>query len=299
MARMAGLGNMAFANSHIVNTYAKFRPAPPASLIKAVVERVTEGQQKAGVSGGGAALVCVDMGCGSGQNTTLLAPYFTTVVGVDVSQPQLDVATRMHSNVGNVSFRIGSAEAMPFETGSVNLVTCCASVHWFNSPTFYREVDRVLCPGGVLACYSYLGCTPICEGRRLRDTLLQVWHELGTYWPKGHNLLLEEYATLPQLYPDDTHIGQVLAASVRSSFIPSPHPGDPWTCFLFIAADGMKTLKNIVANIDYLVLATFLHFFTLVPFLAISLHFSLHCIFSGYIHTVFSLHCTFASLRLF
>ncbi|MPC44104.1 putative methyltransferase [Portunus trituberculatus] len=126
--------------NHIVNTYAKFRPAPPASLIKAVVERVTEGRQKAGVSGGGAALVCVDMGCGSGQNTTLLAPYFTTVVGVDVSQPQLDVATRMHSNVGNVSFRIGSAEAMPFETGSVNLVTCCASVHWFNSPTFYREV---------------------------------------------------------------------------------------------------------------------------------------------------------------
>ncbi|XP_063851831.1 uncharacterized protein LOC135095077 [Scylla paramamosain] len=214
---MAESGTKAFANTHIADIYAKFRPAPPASLIRAVVQRVTQGQHKAGASGGDAAQVCVDMGCGSGQNTALLAPHFATVVGVDVSQPQLDMANRMQRDVGNVSFRVGSAEAMPFDAESVNLVTCSASVHWFNLDSFYQEVDRVLCPGGVLACYSYLGCTPICHGRSLRDTFLQIWHDLGAYWTQKHNLLLEEYATLPQLYPNDTHIGSSEGGFIVSS----------------------------------------------------------------------------------
>lgn len=186
---------MAFGNTHIAGTYVKFRPAPPPSLIKTVVERVSP------------ARLCVDMGCGSGQNTVLLAPHFTTVVGLDVSQPQLDVASQKHRDVGNVSFRVGAADAMPFENESVNLVTCCASVHWFNTDAFYKEVDRVLSPGGVLACYGYLGCSPICHGRNLRETFMQLWEDLDTYWTQGHRLLHKEYATLPQLYPSDTHIG--------------------------------------------------------------------------------------------
>lgn len=202
---MAKAADLVFANKQLANTYIKFRPAPPPSLIEAVVKYVNEGRRKAG--GGDAARVCVDMGCGSGQNTAILAPHFAEVVGVDVSQPQLDLAGQTYRDVANVSFRVGSAEAIPFEAASVDLVTCCASAHWFNFDTFYQEVDRVLHPGGVLACYSYIGCTPICRGVSLRETFKALWHELDAYWTRGHDHLWNEYASLPQLYPNDVHIG--------------------------------------------------------------------------------------------
>lgn len=36
--------------------------------------------------------LAVDVGCGSGQGTVLLAPYFTQVLGLDVSPAQLEMA---------------------------------------------------------------------------------------------------------------------------------------------------------------------------------------------------------------
>lgn len=34
----------------------------------------------------------VDIGCGTGQSTTILAPYFEKVTGYDVSESQIDCA---------------------------------------------------------------------------------------------------------------------------------------------------------------------------------------------------------------
>ena len=53
-------------------------------------------------------------------------------------------------------FRVGQSEVLPFEDNSVDLVTCCQAIHWFDIPKFYQEVNRVLrSKGGVLAVYGY------------------------------------------------------------------------------------------------------------------------------------------------
>ena len=53
-------------------------------------------------------------------------------------------------------FRVGQSEVLPFEDNSVDLVTCCQAIHWFDIPKFYQDVNRVLRPkGGVLAVYGY------------------------------------------------------------------------------------------------------------------------------------------------
>ena len=53
-------------------------------------------------------------------------------------------------------FRVGQSEILPFEDNSVDLVTCCQAIHWFDIPKFYKEANRVLRPkGGVLAVYGY------------------------------------------------------------------------------------------------------------------------------------------------
>ena len=45
---------------------------------------------------------------------------------------------------------------LPFDDQSVDLVSCCQAIHWFDIPKFYQEVNRVLKPEqGVLAIYGY------------------------------------------------------------------------------------------------------------------------------------------------
>ncbi|KAE8278518.1 hypothetical protein D5F01_LYC23423 [Larimichthys crocea] len=98
--------------------------------------------------------LAVDVGCGSGQGTILLAPYFTKVVGTDVSPAQLKMAVA-NSIPPNVSYRQCSAEELPFASGGVDLVTAMTAAHWFDRQKFLLEADRVLRPGGCLALLSY------------------------------------------------------------------------------------------------------------------------------------------------
>ncbi|XP_069020022.1 putative methyltransferase DDB_G0268948 [Embiotoca jacksoni] len=98
--------------------------------------------------------LAVDVGCGSGQGTILLAPYFTKVVGTDISSAQLEMAP-INSSAPNVSYRQCPAEELPFASGEVDLVTAMTAAHWFDRRRFLQEADRVLRPGGCLALLSY------------------------------------------------------------------------------------------------------------------------------------------------
>lgn len=98
--------------------------------------------------------LAVDVGCGSGQGTIPLAPFFTKVVGTDISLAQLEMALT-NSNPPNVSYRQCPAEELPFASGEVDLVTAMTAAHWFDRPKFLLEADRVLRPGGCLALLSY------------------------------------------------------------------------------------------------------------------------------------------------
>ncbi|KAF2346215.1 Methyltransferase type 11 [Trinorchestia longiramus] len=132
---------------HVFN-YAKFRPSPPASLIDAIIEFT-----KAKVPGG-ELQSCIDVGCGSGQSTPCLSPYFSKVLGVDVSPAQIEAANATEKP-SNVSYEVCQAEKLPLDAASVQLVTACQACHWFDMPTFFSETDRILVPGGVVALYSY------------------------------------------------------------------------------------------------------------------------------------------------
>jgi SAM-dependent methyltransferase len=64
---------------------------------------------------------------------------------------------------------------------SVDLVTVAQAAHWFDRPTFYAEVRRVLRPGGVVALWTYELCsiTPEIDaavGRFYKGSI-------GPYWP--------------------------------------------------------------------------------------------------------------------
>ncbi|KAI5628511.1 hypothetical protein C0J50_3001 [Silurus asotus] len=98
--------------------------------------------------------LAVDLGCGTGQNTRLLAPHFQKVVGIDVSECQLEEA-RAVPGFANVTYRSGPAEDLPFPDGSVDLLTAASAAHWFDAERFLKEAARVLKPNGCIALLGY------------------------------------------------------------------------------------------------------------------------------------------------
>ena len=51
-------------------------------------------------------------------------------------------------------FRFGSAEDLPVEDSSVTLITAGRAIQYFDFPKFFRECQRALAPGGIVAFYS-------------------------------------------------------------------------------------------------------------------------------------------------
>ncbi|ROI62503.1 putative S-adenosylmethionine-dependent methyltransferase CRG1 [Anabarilius grahami] len=136
-----------FEGKEHAELYQRHRVSPPQELIDEVLnflrKRIKEELDLA-----------VDVGCGSGQGTELLAPHFMTVVGTDISSAQLEIA-EAKDHAANLSYRQSPAEELPFEDDVADLVTSMSAAHWFDHPRFLREADRILRPGGCLALLSY------------------------------------------------------------------------------------------------------------------------------------------------
>jgi SAM-dependent methyltransferase len=98
--------------------------------------------------------LAIDVGCGEGTHSLRLAERFgLDVVGVDPVQRHIDVAR--DSAGGRARFVLGSAEALPIESESADLVWCRdVLVHVADLATAYAEFARVLRPGGHVLVYQ-------------------------------------------------------------------------------------------------------------------------------------------------
>ncbi|XP_038643785.1 putative methyltransferase DDB_G0268948 isoform X2 [Scyliorhinus canicula] len=140
--------------------------------------------------------LAVDIGCGSGQSTRGLASYFDKVVGIDVSEAQIEEAKKV-DGPDNVSYRLGLAEELEFEDGSVDLVTAGIAAHWFDMEKFMKEAERVLKPKGCVALYchkppcllGYDNC-PEDPAQIVKEIFVQI---LEPYETKGHKMVWTEY----------------------------------------------------------------------------------------------------------
>lgn len=95
----------------------------------------------------------LDLGCGSGWATRLLAGYAVRghVVGLDISDEMVALARASSREFGNVEFRVGSAERLPFEDGNFTHAFSMESLYYYaDVGAALGEVRRVLQPGGLL-----------------------------------------------------------------------------------------------------------------------------------------------------
>jgi SAM-dependent methyltransferase len=87
----------------------------------------------------------VDLGCGTGRFSQLLAAHFgVEVVGIDPSQKMIDEARRKPV-AGKVGYRQGPAEEIPLSDSCADLVWMSMVYHHLNDPpAVARECRRVL-----------------------------------------------------------------------------------------------------------------------------------------------------------
>jgi len=101
----------------------------------------------------------LDVGSGVGGPARFLeATYGCEVTGVDLSEPFVEAARYLTARTGQdgkVSFETGSALALPFEEGRFGAALLQhVAMNIADRPLLYREIRRVLRPGGKFATFD-------------------------------------------------------------------------------------------------------------------------------------------------
>ena len=96
----------------------------------------------------------LDVGCGPGQFTVLIAERLTTaeVWGVDLAPTMIELAQRHAATSGaaqRLHFAVADVAALPFPDACFDAVVSSGSIkHWPDPVAGLREMHRVLAPGG-------------------------------------------------------------------------------------------------------------------------------------------------------
>ena len=165
--------------STVAQEYSRYRPTYPPELFAFLSSLIKSHD------------IAWDCATGNGQAAFGLTPHIGKILASDASERQIVHAHR-HTKIQYV---VSSAECSPFYERSIDLITIATAIHWFDFEKFYREVNRVMKPNGVIAawCYGWLTISPEI------DALFHFFktNVLGAYWTPERRYVDEEYKTIP------------------------------------------------------------------------------------------------------
>ena len=167
-------------------------------------------------------LVVGDLGCGTGALTEVLAPSVGRVIAVDASKAMLASARRRMGDAPNVELRAGTLEALPIETGVLDVAILFLVLHYVPEPAqALAEARRVLAPKGRLLVVDMM---PHQQGD-LRERMGHVWQGIGegmlAEWMEDAGFGPAQYRALPV---DEKATGPALfAATARPRAVLGAH----------------------------------------------------------------------------
>jgi GT2 family glycosyltransferase/SAM-dependent methyltransferase/glycosyltransferase involved in cell wall biosynthesis len=92
----------------------------------------------------------LDIACGEGYGSAMLASVATQVVGIDADPSAVAHARERYAHA-RLSFAVGRCEAIPLSDASVDVIVCFETIeHLAAQRATIAEMSRVLVPGGLL-----------------------------------------------------------------------------------------------------------------------------------------------------
>ncbi len=196
--------------------YAKHRPSYPPEAIDCLVEECHLGADS----------IVVDIGCGTGISTRLLAAKGLQVIGIEPNADMRDTAgqTALESSSGTIEYRQGQAEKTGLPASCAAAVTAFQAFHWFDGERALAEFHRILEPKGNLAL--------VWNDRDDSDSLTGAYHQIlsnslegqavTNSWRKSSEILHQSRWFAPprvftfssdQTLDEDGLVGRALSAS--------------------------------------------------------------------------------------
>lgn len=124
-----------------VEAYIKFRPDYPDKSIDWILAESRVDKSS-----------CIaDVGSGTGIFTRQLLQQGMKVIAIEPNEPMRLAAEKALSHELGFTSAHGTAEALPLETASADLITCAQAFHWFDLNRAKQEFARVLKSTGLVA----------------------------------------------------------------------------------------------------------------------------------------------------
>src|SRR5258707_3711926 len=153
----------------------------------------------------------LDVGCGSGWATRLLAGYATNgqVTGIDISDEMIRVARESSSAVTNVDYEVASADELPFTDNEFTHAFSMESLYYYTDiPKAVAEIHRVLRPRGLFVAVVDLyfeseATHQWIDGLKVAVELLSIEDYRGLFLDAGFVNIRDQRVFDPTPIPDD------------------------------------------------------------------------------------------------
>jgi ubiquinone/menaquinone biosynthesis C-methylase UbiE len=130
----------------VAEEYDRVRPGYPAELVEAAWSIASLGRGSK----------VVEVGCGTGKLTRLLAERGLRVEAVDPGPELIEIARR-HVGRSSVRFHVARFEDVALPAGAFEAVFSATAFHWVDPAIGWSKAARLLRPGGVLALLAHVG----------------------------------------------------------------------------------------------------------------------------------------------
>jgi SAM-dependent methyltransferase len=131
----------------VAAAYDEVRPSYPAGLVDAALER--------GRLGAGSRVL--EVGCGTGKLTELLAARGLIVDAVDPGPNMLEAARTRVGPTNDVRFHLGRFEDVSLPESAFAAVFSATAFHWLDPAVAWRKAASHLEPRGLLALLTHIG----------------------------------------------------------------------------------------------------------------------------------------------
>ena len=200
----------------------------------------------------------LDIACGYGYGSALLARRAKHVTGGDISSEAIEHARVRYAATANVEFRLADCAALPFADASFDAVVSFETIeHIAAQDIFLDEVRRVLRPGGLVI----LSCPNKVEYTDKRGTTNE-FHVRELYRDQLAALIAPRFAHAawygqrPSFYsamwPEHGSAqGEIFEVSEATADAPSPGHARP-LYFIVVASEVAQSIGGIVPKVSIL-----------------------------------------------